>query len=141
MGRVSVIEHGIVLQDFSGLRNREESLAAIDEAMRFMETQQRGEALVLTDVTGATFDQEVVDKIRALVAHHKGWVRASAVTGLTPLMRIVFRAVVALTRRDIRVCSSRTDAVAYLLSCKVTAPSTPAPASPRMPAGPPDDPR
>lgn len=141
MGRVGLIEHGIVLQDLSGLGKREESLAAIAEAIRFMETQPRGEALVLTDVTGATFDQEVVEAIRGLIAHHKSWVRASAVIGLTPLMRIVFRAVVAVTRRDIRACSSRADAVGYLLSCRVSAPSTKEPASPRTPADPRDGPR
>ena len=119
--RVRLIEHGIVLQDFSGLTDPTEELAFIAEARAFMERQPRGTALVLTDVSGASFNQEVVDAMKELAAHHHPWVRASALVGLTPLMRIVYRAIIALTRRDIRVCETREEAIAYLLSKRAPA--------------------
>ena len=82
-----------------------------------------------------TKGMEVVDAIKELAEHHKPWVKASALMGLTPLMRIIYRAVVALTRREIRVCETRDEAVAYLLGKRgaVSGPSTAAPASPRKP--------
>lgn len=124
-----------MLQDFSGLTGPSQALAAIAEARAFMERQPRGEVLVLTDVSGTLFNQEVVDAIKALAEHHKPWVKASALVGLTPLMRIIYRAVVALTRREIRVCETRDEAVAYLLGRRgaVSGPSTAAAASPRKP--------
>ncbi|HET9752848.1 MAG TPA: hypothetical protein VFP52_07795 [Myxococcales bacterium] len=123
-----------MLQDFSGLSGPSQALAAIAEAREFMERQPRGGMLVLTDVSGTTFNQEVVDAIRELAEHHKPWVKASALVGLTPLMRIIYRAVVALTRREIRVCETRDEAVAYLLGKgAVSGPSTAAAASPRKP--------
>lgn len=131
--RVRLIEHGIVLQDFSGLTDPGEELAAIAEARAFMERQPRGQALVLTDVSGASFNQEVVDAMKELAAHHQPWVRASALVGLTPLMRIVYRAIIALTRRDIRVCGSRIEATAYLMARSLSAPPSEAAASPRKP--------
>jgi hypothetical protein len=133
--RVRIIEHGIVLQDFSGLTDPGAGFVFIEEARRFMEDQRRGETLVLTDVSGSTFNQEVIDAMKALAEHHKPWVRASALVGLTPLMRIVYRAVVALTRREIFVCESRHEGIVYLLSKRgaVSGPATSADASPRKP--------
>ena len=112
--RISVIEHGIVLQDFSGLRVPADVLVLIGQARDFMEKQPRGEMLVLTDFSDSTFDREVANAMRALAEHHKPWVKASALVGLTPLMRMVYRSIVALTRRDIHVCETRAEAVGYL---------------------------
>jgi hypothetical protein len=115
--RSSVIEHGVILQDFSGVTDPADSMLIIANARRFMETQPRdGKRLVLTDVTGSIFNQEVVDAMKELAVHHRPWIRASALVGLSPLMRVVYRAIVALTRREIRVCESRTEAMAYLLA-------------------------
>ena len=131
--RVRVIEHGIVLQDFSRVSEPALALPIIAEAVRFMETQPRGEALTLTDVTGSNFNDEVISAIKALAEHHRPWVRASAIVGLTPLMRIIYRAVVAITRREIRVCDSRAEAIAYLLTKRISGPATSGGASPRTP--------
>ena len=139
--RARIIEHGVVLQDFTGIDSPSEGLAAIEEARAFMEAQQRGSVLVLTDVTGSSFNQEMVDAMKDLANHHKPWVRASALVGLTPLMRVIYRAVVALTGRDIRVCGSRDEAMAYLKAKAVSGPSTTASGAPRTPSGLPGDPR
>ena len=117
--RIRVIEHGIVLQDFSNVASPEEGLRAIDEARLFMAKQPRdGSVLVLTDVSGSIFNQKMVDAMRALAVHHRPWIRGSALVGLTAIMRIIYRAVVAITRREIKVCETRAQAVAYLLTFK-----------------------
>ncbi len=131
--RIRLIEHGIVLQDLSGLTEAPDELAVIGEARQFMERQPRGGVLVLTDVTGASFNQDVVEAMKELALHHKPWVLASALVGLTPLMRIIYRAIIALTRRDIRVCGSRAEGISYLLARAASGPSSAADASPRKP--------
>jgi hypothetical protein len=133
--RIRLIEHGIVLQDLSGLTSPHDGLPFIEEARAFMERQARGETLVLTDVAGSTFNPEVIDAMKALAEHHKPWVLASALVGLTPIMRIVYRAVVALTRREIFVCETRAEGVAYLLAKRsaLSARASSAGASPKKP--------
>jgi HEAT repeat protein len=71
---------------------------------------------VLTDVTGSNFSQAAIESLKDLVQHNKPYVKASALVGLSALTRVVFRALLALTRRDIRVFESRAQAIAYLLS-------------------------
>jgi hypothetical protein len=131
-----LIEHGIVLQDFAGITNPEESMQAIAYAREFMESQPKGEVLVLTDAHGAAFNTDIASAMQELAEHHKPWVLASVVIGLTPLMRLAFRAVVLATgRRDIKALESRTAAIAYLLARrrKFSAPSTAAGASRQKP--------
>jgi hypothetical protein len=114
-GRVRTIEHGIVLQDFSNLMRVEEALAAIAEAQAFMQRRPRDRsALLLTNFTGSIYNQEVTDAMRRLAKDHQPYVRASAVYGVTPIMRVILRAIIALTGRDIRLFATHDDAVAYL---------------------------
>jgi hypothetical protein len=114
--RVRIVEHGIVLLDFSGIREPDKELHRAAEAKRLIASQPRRQALVLTDVTASNFSQAAIESLRDLVQHNKPYVRASALVGLSALTRVVFRALIALTRRDIRVFESRAEAVAYLLS-------------------------
>ena len=111
-----VIEHGIVFQNFAHVTDPEESLRAIAEAREFMETQPKGDVLLLTDATGSIFNAASARAMEDLAAHHKPWVLASALIGLTAPMRMAFRAIVTLTGRDIKVLESRTAAIAYLLA-------------------------
>jgi hypothetical protein len=114
--RVRILEHGIVLLDFSGITEPDRELHRSAEAKRLISAQPRGQALVLTDVTGSTFSQAAIESLKDLVQHNKPYVKASALVGLSALTRVVFRALVTLTRRDIRVFESRAPAIAYLLS-------------------------
>ena len=130
-----IIEHGIVLQDFAGIVDPNESLIAIRAAKDFMETQPKGQVLVLTDARGATFDMQIAKAMHELADHHTPWVIGSVVVGLSPTMRLVFRAIVTATGRDIKALDSRTAAIAYLLARrrKFNALASAAGASPRKP--------
>jgi hypothetical protein len=114
--RVRLIEHGIVLLDFSNIKEPDKELHNSAVAKALISSQGRGQALVLTDVTGSNFSQASVESLKDLVQHNKPYVKASALVGLSALTRVVFRAVMALTRRDIRVFESRKEAIAFLLS-------------------------
>ncbi|HEY2029267.1 MAG TPA: hypothetical protein VGH20_08670 [Myxococcales bacterium] len=114
-GRVRTIEHGIVLQDFSRIAHAQEALAAIAEARAFMQARPPNRStLLLTDFTGSIYNQEVTDAVRRLAKDYQPYVRASAVYGVTPIMRVILRAVIALTGRDIRLFATHEEAVAYL---------------------------
>jgi hypothetical protein len=114
--RVRLIEHGVVLLDFSNIKEPDKELHHSAAAKKLISSHPRGQALVLTDVTGSNFSQASVESLKDLVNHNKPYVKASALVGLSALTRVVFRAVMALTRRDIRVFESRKEAIAFLLS-------------------------
>jgi hypothetical protein len=114
--RVRLIEHGIVLLDFSNIKEPDKELHHSAAAKTLISSLPRGQALVLTDVTGSNFSQASVESLKDLVRHNKPYVKASALVGLSALSRVVFRALVALTRRDIRVFETRKEAIAFLLS-------------------------
>src|SRR5262249_58694715 len=100
--RVRVIEQGIVLIDLSGIQEPDKELHHSEFARRLIATYPLGSALVLTDVTGSKISEAAVDALKKLAAHNKPFVKASALVGLSALTRVVFRAVVSGTRRDIR---------------------------------------
>jgi hypothetical protein len=114
--RVRIIEHGIVLLDFTNIREPDKELHHAEPARKLISNQGPGQALVLTDVSGSSFTEAAIDALKKLVTQNRPYVRASALVGLSPLTRIVFRGVIALTRRDIRPFATREQAVAYLLS-------------------------
>jgi hypothetical protein len=132
MPRIRTIERGIVLFDFSNITDTQAALSVIAEARAFVQMRPRdGTTLLLTDVTGSTFNQAITEALRKLAADNKPYARASAIYGVTPLMRVLLRAIVALTGRDIRIFAGRAEAVAYLAA--FNAPASAAPVSPRKP--------
>lgn len=131
--RVSIIEHGIVLLDFSGIADPDTERHRAEEARRLIATQLLGQALVLTDVSGSNFNQRSIEDLRTLVEANRPYVRASALVGLSAITRVVFKALMALTRRQIYVCETRAQAIQYLLSKRVSAPASAGAASPRTP--------
>jgi hypothetical protein len=131
--RVRLVEDGIVLLDFSGIRDPDSHLHLGEEARRLVAAQGRGNALVLTDVSDSAFTENAVNNLRDLARDNKPYVLASALVGLSALTRIVFRAIVSLSGREIRACGSRPEAIAWLLARRATSRSSAAAASPRKP--------
>ena len=118
MERVRIVTHRgarIVLQDFANVLTPEEGMRAIEEARAFVERQPKG-VLLLTDVTASTFDQRVVDAMKQLAEHHKPFVAASAIVGLSPIQRVVYATVVKITGRIIRPFTSIEEAKDWLVA-------------------------
>jgi hypothetical protein len=139
--RVFLIEHGIVLLDFTDVVNPDTERHRIEEARKFIATQPLGQALVLTDVSRSNFDQRTIEDLRKLVEANRPYVKASALVGLSALTRVIFRAVMALTGRQLRAFETREQAIQFLLSHRLNAPASAAAASPRTPSTPRGDPR
>jgi hypothetical protein len=117
MERVRIVIHrgrDIVFQDFSNVTSADEGIRAIEEARAFVEQQPKG-VLLLTDVTGSTFDQRVVDAFKDLAQHNKSLVAASAIVGLSPIQRVVYAAIVKITGRIIRPFTSIDEAKDWLV--------------------------
>ncbi len=91
-----------MLQDFSHVASPADALGYIDDARAFMQRQPKGGVLLVTDVTGSAFDKRVLAAMQDLATHHKPYVAAAAIVGLSPMARIAYTAISRLTGRTIR---------------------------------------
>ncbi len=107
MARTKRIEHqgkSITWLDLSGLNSTDvaPSLAAIREAAEVIRAQPRGSVRTLTDVSGSAAPTQVMDALKAMVRDNKPYVKAAAVVGLSPLQRMLARAVAAFSGRTLQ---------------------------------------
>ena len=127
--RTKLIEHAgrpIVSMNYSHLTSRLEFLETIEASCRFVAAQPRVQNLLtLIDVTGTSYDPEIVNALTKAAVHNKPWVLAAAVVGLTPLRRLVYRLVIVFSGRKIGSFKTVDAAKAWLVSQKIPPVSVP----------------
>lgn len=101
--------------DFRGCYG-EESLPIMAEARKAIAAQPLGSVLVLTDVTGAHYNERIMKAIRELASANRPFVKASAVVGITGVRRVLFNAVAALSNRQLTLFESEGEAKDWLAS-------------------------
>src|SRR5437762_9818844 len=79
-------------------------------------TQLPNSVLTLSDVTGATFNIEVVEQIKELTKHNAPYVRKGALIGVTGLQALIYNAVQSFSKRNIPIFSNKQEALKYLLA-------------------------
>lgn len=105
MRRIKFIVHNwrqILLLDGSYC-TVDEAVKSIDEAKEVIRSQPESSLLILTDVTGAKYSLEVIEKLKEFAAGNKPYVRASAVVGLDGLQKVVYNAVSLFSKRTFPV--------------------------------------
>jgi hypothetical protein len=103
--RVIFIQHKrieILLLDFSYC-GVSEAIGIIHDGKKIIRSQPEDSVLTLTDVTGARYNLEVIEKLKDFTKGNKAYVKASAVVGLDGLKKIVYNAVVRFSRRNLSV--------------------------------------
>jgi predicted aconitase with swiveling domain len=86
----------------------------IDECRRIVGSQLPGSVLTLSDVTGATFDSQVVESIKELSRVNAPFVKRGAIVGITGLQSFIYSVVQAFSKRQIPLFDSREAALKYL---------------------------
>jgi hypothetical protein len=117
MERVRFIEHNgqrVLLADYSGPVSEEEGLAAIAECMRVAALQPPKSLLIVTDVTGAIFNTRVVQALKDVAAHNGPYVRRAAVVGVSGLQKVIYQAVLRVTKREIPAFATREEALDWV---------------------------
>jgi hypothetical protein len=103
MERVRFITHQwrqILLLDFSDC-GVDELLKAMDSAKKLIRAEGQSSLLILTDVTAARYNLEVVEKLKEFTNGNKPYVKASAVVGLDGMKKIIYNAVTKFSGRNI----------------------------------------
>ena len=104
MERVHFIKHNgatILKVDLSNPSSVGESLAAIKQSKAIVGAQPPKSPLILTDVTGTTFNTAAVDEMKNYSAFNTPFVKASAVLGLSGIKKIIYDAVVKVIGRAV----------------------------------------
>jgi hypothetical protein len=117
--RTRFIEHKgqrILLFDFEGLQEPTVSLREIENSKAFVATQPRKSLRILTNVRNTRYNGAVLQGMKELAKHDEPYVTASAVVGLTGLLRIAYTAITTFSRRNIAVFDSEQEALDWLAS-------------------------
>ncbi len=107
-------EHEILMVDFSNA-NVAIVQAVADECRRAVASRPYASVRTLVDITEGWFDKQTLDIVTDLAKHNRPYVVKSAVLGVTGLRQIAFNAVVTMARREMRMFSTREQALAWLV--------------------------
>ena len=117
MERTRFIDHKgkrILLLDYSGVRDPEESVREIQHSMRVVAAQPPRSLRVLTSVREARYNAAVLQALKELAAHNAPYVLASAVVGMSGLHRIAYQAVILFSKRKIKTFDRDDEALDWL---------------------------
>ena len=78
-----------------------EAQKTVDSAKRLIRSESESSLLILTDVTGARYNLETVEKLKEFANGNKPYVKASAVIGLDGMKKIIYNAVKKFSGRNI----------------------------------------
>jgi len=118
MERVRFIEHDgkkILHLDLSFLK-AEKVMPVIEQARATIASQPFKSVFTLTDVTGANFNDEVAQALKAFVAHNKPYVVAAAVVGVTGFKQVLFNTAMLFSGRTLHAFGSFAEAKTWLAS-------------------------
>src|ERR1700745_2083910 len=116
---VNFIEHEgqrIVFMDFSRIQDPSVVLREIDEARNFVaQHPKRKELLVLVNLYGLVFNEEVVKAFRQLTKDDEPYEKAVAVYGFSSIGRVLLRASNMITGRHLDAFDNREEALKWLV--------------------------
>lgn len=116
MGRVETLSYKgkqITVVDLSRCPP-DETLKVLPTAKTLIAKSAPKSALVLTDVTEATYNKEVAAAIKDFTDKNSPYVKASAVVGADGVRLILLQTVIMITRREIKACQARQEALEWL---------------------------
>jgi len=104
----------IIYVDFSNLKKTEEIFAVVDKAQAIIRSQPKGSALILTNFENMHFNNDVFKKVSEYAKGNTEFVKASAVIGLSGLIKVMYSGFAKVTNRSYKVFGSKTEALEYL---------------------------
>jgi hypothetical protein len=93
-----------------------EAILVLGDAQKQIAQFPPKSALVLTDATDATYNQQSSAAVKEFAARNGPYVKASAVVGADGLRSVLLRLVATVTGRNIKPCRDRSEALEWLSS-------------------------
>lgn len=117
MSRVTFIDYKgnkILYLDFSKC-SIEDGPHVMDEASQVINDQPPSSLLILSDVTEAQYNREIIKKLQEFVSQNRPFVKASAVIGMDGLKKVIFDMLLKVTGRQMSVFATKEDALNWLI--------------------------
>lgn len=114
--RARFVEHRgkrIYLIDAEGL-GADGVVALAAQVAKDVRAQPLGTVLTITNARNVAADMKLIGALRSLTEGNRPHVKAAAVTGLSPVHRMVFNTLKVLTRRDFHVFDTIDEAKEFL---------------------------
>jgi len=106
----------ILLLDYSDVSDENVAIEEIEKTKAIIAREPENSLRTLTYVAGSRYNPRIVEAMKDLVVHNKPYVRAAAVVGLHTLHRIIYRAVVTVSRRNLKVFEDLEEAKDWLVT-------------------------
>lgn len=119
MNKVEFVKHKgrkILIMDATDCKDPAENIATLEEAEQIIRLEPPHSVLLLTDVTGVRYNQEVVGRLRRFSAIIGPHVKASTTVGIDGMKKIVVQTLNYLTGRKIEIHPDRDSAKDWLVS-------------------------
>jgi hypothetical protein len=104
----------ILLEDFSGLEPGKEFTETLDIARKTIASQPPKSVLAVLDATNAHYDNETLGLLKDFVKANTPYIKAATVVGITGLLGIALRTVVAFSGRSFEQFKTREEAMNWL---------------------------
>ncbi len=115
--RIRFIDHQgkrILVVDFSNCpANKVEEIART--VPDYATAQPLNSVLVLTDFTGATFNQDALRALKETAVFDKPFIKKSALLGTQSFPRDFYEEITTFSRRDLRIFATREEALGWLV--------------------------
>ena len=117
MSRISFVEHlgkKIIVMDFSHLRPGDEFISGILEAKEWFASQPAKSALSIFDATGAAYNMQFINVLKAFTKHNEPFIKASTVIGVEGILNLALTAVAKFSGRTFKTFKDRPSAMDWL---------------------------
>ena len=106
--------HGIFVVDYSDMRDPAEIIQLAQRSATEIQAAPKESVRCLLDVRGARYTPAVISVFKEASLANKPHLKASAVTGLSGVMMVVYRGITRLMRQDIPAFDGRAEALEWL---------------------------
>ena len=106
MERVTMVQHkgkSIVFTDLSNMTVSDEQVAVLQQAEALVLKQPPGSVRSLIDFTGVKYNIPGVEAQKHFSTAATPYIKVSAVVGITGMIRVIYRSIVRITGRDIKI--------------------------------------
>lgn len=104
----------IFYMDFSNLTTKEDIMEKILEYNRFIISQEENSIHALTNVQNIFFNKDIFQNFHEFVLKNKPYIKKSAIIGVDGLTKVMFNAILNLTKRDLKLFNTIEEAKDFL---------------------------
>lgn len=114
MDRMEEVRHRgvpVLVVDYSGISDPDEAIRLIRASAEHIQAEPLDSVRVIVDVSGMRFNPTVAQEMKAAAVGNKPHMKAAAAVGLSGVMKVILRGVMAAMRQDVPVFDTREEAL------------------------------